>query len=37
LGNYERFLGISLKKENNITTGQVYLSVIQKERAGEYL
>jgi len=37
LGNYERFLGISLKKQNNVTTGQVYLNVIQKERAGEYL
>ena len=37
LGNYERFLEISLKKENNITTGQIYLSVMQKERAGEYL
>ena len=37
LGNYERFLGISLKKENNITTWQVYLNVIKKERAWEYL
>jgi CTP synthase len=37
LGNYERFLDIDLKRGNNITTGQVYLSVIQKERRGEYL
>lgn len=37
LGNYERFLWISLKKENNITTGQVYLSVINKEREWKYL
>ena len=37
LWNYERFLGISLKKENNITTGQVYLNVIKKEREGKYL
>ena len=37
LWNYERFLGISLTKDNNITTWQVYLNVIEKERAGEYL
>jgi CTP synthase len=37
LGNYERYLDIEIKRENNITTGQVYLSVIQKERRGEYL
>ncbi len=37
LGNYERFLDISLKGENNITTGKIYLSVIEKERKGEYL
>ncbi len=37
LGNYERFLDINLHKDHNITTGQVYLAVIQKERAGEYL
>ena len=36
LGNYERFLGIPLWKENNITTGKVYLNVINKERAWEY-
>jgi CTP synthase len=37
LGNYERYLDIDVKRGNNITTGQVYLSVIQKERRGEYL
>lgn len=37
LGNYERFLDIELTREHNITTGKVYQSVIEKERAGEYL
>ncbi len=37
LGHYERFLNINLSKRNNITTGQIYLSVIEKERRGEYL
>ena len=37
LGHYERFLGVNLSKKNNITTGQIYLSVIEKERRGEYL
>ncbi|MEM4237415.1 MAG: CTP synthetase, partial [Candidatus Nitrosocaldaceae archaeon] len=37
IGNYERFLGTDLSKENNITTGQIYASVIEKERKGEYL
>jgi len=37
LWNYERFLWTSLKKENNITTGQVYLNVINKERQWKYL
>ena len=37
LGHYERFLGINLSKKNNITTGQIYYSVIMKERKGEYL
>lgn len=37
LGNYERFLDVCLRKENNITTGKVYESVIQKERRGDYL
>jgi CTP synthase len=35
-GTYERFLEQNLSKKNNITTGKVYLSVIQKERALEY-
>jgi CTP synthase len=37
LGHYERFLDISLSKTNNTTTGQVYGTVIDKERRGEYL
>lgn len=37
LGTYERFLGRELSKRNNITTGQVYKSVIERERRGEYL
>ena len=37
LGHYERFLDTSLTKKNNFTTGQVYLSVLEKERRGEYL
>ncbi len=37
IGNYERFLDIDLTKEHNITTGQIYYSVIEKERKGEYL
>lgn len=37
LGHYERFLDIDLGKRHNITTGQVYFSVVQKERAGAYL
>ena len=37
IGNYERFLDLDLRRGNNMTTGQVYLSVIQKERRGEYL
>ncbi|MER3601485.1 MAG: CTP synthetase [Nitrososphaerota archaeon] len=37
IGTYERFLGLDLSKEANITTGQVYLSVIEGERRGEYL
>jgi CTP synthase len=37
LGNYERFLDLSLSKKNNFTTGQIYSSVIEKERNGEYL
>lgn len=37
LGHYERFLNTNLSKKNNITTGQIYLAVIEKERRGEYL
>ncbi|MBI4141253.1 CTP synthase [Candidatus Woesearchaeota archaeon] len=37
LGNYERFLNIRIPKKNNITTGQVYKTIIDKERSGEYL
>jgi CTP synthase len=37
LGHYERFLDINIPKKNNITTGQVYSSVIEKERSGKYL
>lgn len=36
LGTYERFLNIDLTRDNSITTGQVYLTVIQKERSGDY-
>ncbi len=37
IGNYERFLNKNLNKKNNFTTGQIYLSVIEKERRGDYL
>ncbi len=37
IGHYERFLNTSFSKNNNFTTGQIYLSVIDKERKGEYL
>ena len=37
LGHYERYLGRSLNKNNNHTTGQVYFEVISKERRGHYL
>ncbi len=37
LGHYERFTSGSLSKQNNLTSGQVYESVIQKERRGDYL
>ena len=32
LGNYERFIDITLTKDNNITTGKIYKTVIEKER-----
>ncbi len=37
LGHYERFLKTTMGKKNNFTTGQVYESVLRKERRGEYL
>jgi CTP synthase len=37
LGNYERFLNVSLTSDHNITTGKVYRNVILKERRGDYL
>ncbi|MHB8091285.1 MAG: CTP synthase [Syntrophales bacterium] len=37
LGHYERFTGTTMGKANNLTTGQVYFSVITKERRGDYL
>ena len=37
LGHYERFLGVPTSQANNITTGRIYQSVINKERKGEYL
>ncbi len=37
LGHYERFLDESLEQANNITTGRIYQTVIQKERRGDYL
>jgi len=37
LGHYERFTGIQTTKANNITTGRIYKSVIDKERRGDYL
>jgi CTP synthase len=37
LGHYERFSGVNLSQRANVTTGQIYESVLRKERAGEYL
>jgi CTP synthase len=37
LGHYERFTSTSLTRDSNYTTGQIYLSVINKERRGEFL
>ena len=37
LGHYERFLNISTSKMNNVTTGKIYQTVINKERRGDYL
>jgi CTP synthase len=37
LGNYERFLGVDMTSDHNVTTGKVYNHVIERERAGDYL
>ena len=37
LGHYERFISAKMRKVNNFTTGQIYESVIKKERRGDYL
>ena len=37
IGHYEKFLNTSFSRNNNFTTGQIYLSVIEKERKGEYM
>ena len=37
LGHYERFLNVPTTRANNITTGRIYLNVIEKERRGDYL
>ncbi|KAH8594988.1 CTP synthase [Bisporella sp. PMI_857] len=37
LGNYERYLDVTLTRDNNITTGKIYQHVIEKERKGDYL
>ena len=37
LGTYERFLDVPMSRANNVTTGQIYQSVIDKERRGAYL
>jgi CTP synthase len=37
LGHYERFITTRMKRTNNFTTGQIYKSVLEKERRGDYL
>ena len=37
LGHYERFTGIKTTRDNSVTTGRIYLSVIERERHGDYL
>jgi CTP synthase len=37
LGHYERFTGVSATRADNITTGQIYKTIIEKERRGDYL
>jgi CTP synthase len=37
LGHYERFTGVSAKRSDNVTTGRIYQSIIERERRGDYL
>jgi CTP synthase len=37
LGHYERFTGVSASKSDNVTTGQIYSQILEKERRGDYL
>ena len=37
LGHYERFTGVNLKRDANVTTGSIYRKVIERERKGSYL
>ena len=37
LGHYERFTGVSARKSDNVTTGQIYQTILEKERRGDYL
>jgi CTP synthase len=37
LGHYERFTGVSARRSDNVTTGRIYSTVIQRERRGDYL
>ena len=37
LGHYERFLNVKTSQANNVTTGRIYQSVIEKERRGDFL
>src|ERR671920_2207442 len=37
LGHYERFTGVSANRGDNVTTGQIYKTIIEKERRGDYL
>ena len=37
LGHYERFTGVSASKSDNVTTGQIYSQIIERERRGDYL
>jgi CTP synthase len=37
LGHYERFTGVAARRSDNVTTGQIYMDVITRERRGDYL